>query len=190
MSTIGTLVPQRTQYPFAALTDSQLKSILGINQPLSRRLFLQNQWDTFERIENFNDVIYQQFQQGNRSNLYYQFKNDEEFKNYKAGQQLHVNAYPSLPVSTFAAVRDRPMPDVPILTGLPLDTGVPRFQINTITPTASEKAQASADLEVYAYVSTYNATHYLKYAFPDDVEKNAFERGELAAATVIPYTSS
>jgi hypothetical protein len=175
----------RTQYPFAALSDAQLKALVGVNRPLVHRIMIQTQWDTFERVENYNDVIYQQYLAGERSNMYYQFKNDQEFKDYKVGQQLHVNAYPNLPVGTFQPVTDRPIPPAPPNATIPYETNVPRFIINRITPTASEQAQVQSDLALYAYVSTFNAAHVLKYQFVDDVEKNAFERAELRVNALV-----
>ena len=169
----------RTQYPFGGLTADQRKSLIGLNKPLRYIIMIQEQWDTFERVENYNDQIYQKFLQGDRSQLYYQFRTDQELHSYRAGQQLHVNAYPNLPASTFQPIRDRPMPDVPIRTALPIESGPPRFAINRIIPTASELAAQQADLAVYTYVSTYNATHQIKYNFVDDLEKNAYERTEL-----------
>ncbi len=174
-----TLVPQRTQYPFAGLTNEQQMRLIGINQPLSKRLQIQEQWNTFERIENYNDIIYQKYQTGNRGDMYYQFLRNQEYNDYNAGQLLHVLAYPNLPVSTFQPIQDRPLPEVPIIGSLPIETNVPRFTLNRAVPTASEQAAFRADMEVYAYVSTFNAYHTLKYTFVDDVEKNAYERIEL-----------
>jgi hypothetical protein len=169
----------RTQYPFGSLSDAQQKALVGVNRPLAYRIMIQTQWDTFERVENYNFAIYQQFLTGNRSNMYYQFKSDQEFKDYKVGQQLHVNAYPTLPVGTFQPVSDLPIPAAAPNSPPPYETNVPRFAINRITPTASEQTQLQSDLEVYAYVSTYNARHVLKYQFVDDAEKNAYERADL-----------
>jgi hypothetical protein len=163
--------PLRTQYPFSDV-NVRWKSRGEI-------LRLEEQWNTFERVENYNDIIYQKFEKGLRSEMYYQFVNDQEFKNYRAGQQLHVVTYPSLPPQTFAPIRDRPMPDVPIVGTLPYTTNVPRFAINTITPSAAEQAAATADLAVYSFVSTFNQRHVLKYSFVSDEEKNAYERAEL-----------
>ncbi len=172
------LVPQRTQYPFAALTNEQQLRIIGRNVPLIKRIMIQEQWNTFERIENYNDIIYQKYIAGNRSDLYYQFVNNQEMNDYRAGQLLHIQAYPDLPASTFQSGRDRP---IPVYNGgnLPIETNVPRFVLNRPVPTASERAMATADMEVYTYVSTFNASHYLKYAFVDDDEKNAYERAEV-----------
>lgn len=171
--------PIRTQYPFAGLTNEQQLRLVGRNPPLSKKLMMQEQWNTFERIENYNDIVYQKFQLGLRGNLYYQYTSDQELNNYRAGQLLHTLAYPNLPASTFQPIKDRPMPDVPSVETTPIETNVPRFMLNRPVPTASEKVAEQAELEIYAYVSTYNATHVIKHAFVDDVEKNAYERTEL-----------
>lgn len=184
----------RTQYPFAGLTEAQQKYIIGTNRPLVYRLTIENQWDTFERVENYNDAIYELYKTGDRSKLYYQFKNDQEFKDYRTGQQLHVNAYSIspffLPASTFQPVRDRPMPDVPIIGSLPYDTNVPRFIINKFTPTSSELSVAQGENEIFAYVSTYNGTHVIKYQFVDETEKNAYERADLRLNTTTVHTQA
>ncbi len=175
----------RTQYPFGGLSEAQQKALVGVNRPLAYRIMIQTQWDTFERVENYNWAIYQQFLAGDRSKMYYQFKNDQEFKDYKVGQQLHVNAYPNLPIGTFQPVSDLPIPAAAPGSSLPYETNVPRFAINRITPTASEQAQIQSDAEVYAYVTAYNAQHVLKYQFVDDAEKNAYERAELRINSVV-----
>lgn len=172
-------MPQRTQYPFGALTNEQQQRLVGLNAPLIRRIQIQGQWDTFERIENYNDVMYQKYEVGNRTETYYQFRTNQEYNDYRAGQLLHTLAYPNLPMTTFQSVSDRPLPDVPIVGSLPQESMVPRWTLNRPVPTASEKVAAHAELEIYTYVSTYNGTHVLKYAFTDDVEKNAYERIEL-----------
>ncbi len=172
------LTPQRTQYPFA---DADVRQ-----KTRGEILIMQNQWNTFERVENYNDIVYQRFQQGDRSQLYYQFLSNDEFKNYKAGQQLHIITYRSLPPGTFSPISERPMPDVPYTGSLPGETNLPRFIVNRPTPTASEQAAAQADLEVYAFVSTFNNRHVFKYVFIDDDEKNAYERAEIRLNTTAP----
>jgi hypothetical protein len=163
--------PKRTQYPFSDV-NIRYKS-------KSEALIMQNQWDTFERVENYDDVIYQMYEVGDRSKTFYLFASDAEFKAYNAGQLLHINTYPTLPGSTFASIRDRPFPNVRTKTSLPYWTGVERFVVNNIVPTASELALQQADLEVYAGVSTYNGTHVLKYQFVDGDEKAAYDRAML-----------
>lgn len=138
---------------------------------------MQEQWNTFERVENYNDIIYQKFEQGLRSNMYYVFRSDAEFKDYRAGQQLHIITYPNLPASTFDPISQRPMPDVVPKEPSPYETNVMRGIVNKVVPTASEQAATAADLEIYTYVSSYNAVHQLKYQFVDDEEKTSYERG-------------
>ena len=160
--------PQRTAYPFAD-ANMRYKSRGDI-------LRMEEQWNTFERVENYNDLIYQKFQQGIRNVMYYVFASDQEYKNYKAGQQLHIQTYPALPCSTFDPISQRPMPDVAPITGLPLETNVCRALPNRYIPSSSEQAAINSDLAIFTYITSYNATHQLKYAFVDDEEKTAYER--------------
>ena len=140
---------------------------------------MQRQWDTFERIENYDDKIYQQFAAGNRSNMYYQFRDRSEANDYRNGQELHILRYPNLQPSTFDSIRNRPMPDVAITTP-------PSYYYNTPTrgvyfstaTTSSEQTSALADLSIYTHVSSYNATHVYKYAFVSNEEQLAYHRAE------------
>jgi hypothetical protein len=137
---------------------------------------MANQWDTFERVENYDDIIYQKFEKGIRDETYYLFASDKEFKDYKAGQQLHIITFPNLPVKTFESIRNGPFPDAKPITALPYITNTENFRANKRVPVASEVAAANADLAVYIYVSTYNDAHALKYVFLDDEEKTAYTR--------------
>jgi hypothetical protein len=163
--------PKRTQY-FFDLSGVKYKSKSDI-------MTMQRQWDTFERIENHDDVIYQQFEAGNRSNTYYQFRERAEATDYRNGQELHILRYPNLPASTFDSIRNRPMPNVAIKTP-------PSYYYNTPTrgvyfstaTTSSEQTSALADLSIYTHVSSYNATHVYKYAFVSNEEQLAYHRAE------------
>lgn len=140
---------------------------------------MQYRWDMFEYVENYDDVMYQRFETGDRSETYYVFKSTEEYNAYRAGQLLHVNTYFNLPASTFSSIRDRTMPDVPYnAAGLPIWYNTPKNINPTNTLTASERAAQRADLEVYAFVSTFNDSHVLKWAFVKDEERLAYERGQ------------
>ncbi len=173
-----TFTPLRTQYPF---------SDVDVRQKLRGEILkMEEQWNTFERIENYNDIVYQRLQLGDRSQLFYQFLSDQEFKNYRAGQQLHIVTYRNLPPGTFSPISERPLPDVVYYNTTPQETGVERFAINRIVPTASEQAAAQSDLEIYTFVSTFNGRHVFKYVFVDDDEKNAYERGELRINATAP----
>lgn len=164
-----TYTPKRTQYPFSVSTRYKTKS---------ESILLQNQWDTFERVENYDDVIYQRIENGLRDQTFYQFLSNQEFKDYKQGHELHILAYPTLPCSTFAPVRDKPFPTTPSKTLLPYYHQVDKFLVAP-TPISSEKlTQQRADVEIYVYVSTFNNAHVYKYTFVSNEEKMAYYRAE------------
>jgi len=167
------LVPKRTQYP------PQLSNI-KFRTPIQTAK-LNRQWETFERVENYNDIVYQQLQQGNRGTLYYQFLNGTEQQDYVAGQTLHINFYTALPASTFAAISTRPMPNVPVLIKAPQCMPMVPIQATTLSaPAASVTTTACADKAIYFTVSTFNSTHHYKYNFPSAAEQMAYGRAELA----------
>ena len=168
---MATYTPQRTQYAFDT-SGVRFRSRSDI-------LTMARQWETFERVENYNDIIYQRFSVGDRSQTYYSFRNREEMNDYRIGQQLHINRYPDLPRSTFDPISLRPMPDVPVLIAspnysMPPMRGVP---IQNAVP-ASAVITATADMTIYTYVSSYNATHMFKYNFVSDEERLAYHRAE------------
>jgi len=167
------LTPKRTQYP------PQLSNI-KFRTPIQTAT-LNRQWETFERVENYNDVVYQQLEQGNRGTLYYQFVNWKEQQDYTAGQTLHINYYSNLPVSTFAPISSRPMPNVPVLIRAPQCTPMVPIQATTLSaPAASKGTTASADMAIHCVVSSFNATHHYQYNFPSASEKMAYDRAEQA----------
>ena len=71
---------------------------------------LQQQWNTFEQIENYDDIIYQKIMNGRHDESFYSFRNSAEYSYYKVGQTLHILEYPDVPPSTFSSIRDRPRP--------------------------------------------------------------------------------
>lgn len=165
-------VPQRTQYPFD-LSGVKFKSRIEI-------LTMQRQWETFERVENYNDLVYQKFQTGDRSTPYYFFKDREELNDYRNGQQLHILRYPTLPPSTFDSISSRSMPNVAI-TARPPEYSMgttPRGIALSTAITASEATTLATDLAIYEYVSSYNSEHVFKYSFTSDEEKMAYHRAE------------
>jgi hypothetical protein len=167
------LTPQRTQYP------PQLSNI-KFRTPIQTAT-LTRQWDTFERVENYNDIVYQQLQQGNRGTLYYQFSNQTDLKDYAAGQTLHVNYYSNLPASTFASISTRPMPDVPVLVRAPQCTPMVPIRATTLSaPAASATTMACADMAIFCTVSTFNSAHHYQYNFPSAAEQMAYGRAEAA----------
>lgn len=173
--------PKRTQYPFEAA-----RTYLGIRYKSQTEIIkIQTQWNTFERVENYNDIIYQQFEKGLRNNTYYSYASSGERQDYFSGRYLHEQAYSSdpntpwyIPASAFCPISDRPMPNVPILTSLPIysnrDPCVPQRYV----PTSSELQAQNLDLSVYTYVSTFNSAHVIQYAFQSDDEKMAYLRAQ------------
>jgi hypothetical protein len=163
--------PTRTQYPFD-LSGVKFRSRADI-------LTMQRQWETFERIENYNDIIYQRFAAGDRSQTYYQFRDQAEKNDYRIGMQLHMNRYPWLPAGTFDSISGRPMPDVAVRIGAPSYSYSP----NPLAPTRAAIPESvatdnAADMTIYTYVSTFNSVHYFQYNFVSDEERLAYHRGE------------
>ena len=179
------LTPKRTQYP-VNLSNIKYRSRM-------ETLSLTRQWDTFERIENYNDIVYQKLQKGDRSTTYWQFLNASEQKDYAAGQMLHINFYTSLPASTFASISTRVMPSVPVVVPAPFFSMTPSICIpQTSAIPASAYTQQQTDTTVYVYVSTYNHAHAYKYIFPTNEEFMAYNRGKDAvcfAANQVEFMS-
>ena len=160
--------PLRTQYVFDS-SGYKYKTRADL-------LRLQRQWETFERVENYNDIVYQKIANGDRGTLYYQFRTHEEYKDYRNGQELHVLKFPTLPTGTFASISERPMPDVPVIVKAPIYTMAPTTDAKSVP--ASVAAAATNDMTIYMYVSSYNAAHVYKYNFVSDEERLAYHRAE------------
>jgi hypothetical protein len=155
---------------------------------------MARQWNTFERIENYNDQIYNRFCQGIRDKHYYQYSNMSEKNDYNIGQMLHVNRYPFLTtdarvstiggvqVSTLASISDRTIPNVEIIAGPSHFSQVSKtcVPIPSILTSSEYMAQQSEDV-VYLHVSTYNGSHKYKYNFESDEEKLMYLRAERRA---------
>ena len=165
------LTPQRAQYAFD-LSGVKFKSRSDI-------LKMQQQWNTFEQIENYNDVIFQRFQLGFWDKPWYQYKDHEEVNNYKNGQELHILRYPYLPTGTFASISGRLMPDVEVKRHPPNYSQVSRDVITTAAIPASLATEQRIDLQIYTFVSSYNSEHHYKYNFVSADENLAYHRAEL-----------
>jgi len=159
-----TFTVKRTQYPFDT-TNIKYKT-------RSEVLDLQRKWNTFEQVENYNDIIYQRFLIGLRNKTYYQFVSNAEFKDYRSGQELHQLKYPTL---TFDSISNRPMPDVATVSGPPQYIQLSR-STNPAVPAvdSSENTNSRAELAMYTYISTYNATHHYQYNFVSNEEQIAY----------------
>lgn len=159
--------PARTQYAFES---SGYKS-----KSMSDIMRFRRQWETFERVENYNFNIYQQLLVGNRSELYYQFTTSEELNDYRNGQQLHSLKFPQI---SFKSISDSypntsfegPAPYVsqPIKQNASFLKAIP----------SSDKTEQVNDLAIYVYASTFNAGHTVQYNFPSNEEKLAYKRAE------------
>jgi hypothetical protein len=188
--------PLRTQYAF---------DLSGVKCKTRGDLItLQRQWDTFERVENADDIVYQKITVGNRGQMYYQFLSRQEATDYKNGQIAHINRYPWLPCSTFNSIRYRAFPitssigstitvqgvglissytssffEVPSKTGIPNVEAPPKICTPfSPTQTSSEYLSKITDLNTYMYVSTFNSGHVYKYIFTSDEEKMSYYRAE------------
>ena len=180
------LTPQRTQYP-VNLSNIKYRTRM-------ETLNLTRQWDTFERIENYNDIVYQKLQVGDRSTTYWQFVNASEQKDYTAGQMLHINFFTSLPASTFTSISSRAMPNVPVVSPAPsFSVSGPTCIPQTSAISASAYTEQQTDINIYVYVSTYNHAHKYKYNFPTNDEFMSYNRGQDAvcfAANQVSFLSS
>jgi hypothetical protein len=146
----------RTQYPFDT---SNIKY-----KTRGEILDLQRKWNTFEEIENYNNIIFQRFSVGLRNKTYYQYKSAAELKDYRSGQELHELKYPGI---SFA----------PILSGPPTYIPVSRSTIPTVPATdSSAQTLTRAETAMYVYVSTYNTSHHYQYNFASNEEQIAYNR--------------
>lgn len=162
------LTPKRQQYPF----DSSGYKYVAMSDIIR----FQRQWETFERVENFNDIVYQKLEAANRSELYYQYRTSEELNDYRNGQQLHMKKFPTV---SFVSIADRPMPNVKFLDPPPLITQPIRQNASFLTATSSsERTEQENDLAIYVHASTYNQAHTYQYIFPSNEEKLAYYRAE------------
>lgn len=156
---------------------------------------MQRQWNTFETIENYNDVIYNRFCQGLRDKPYYQFRDMGERNDYRIGQMLHTQRYPYLPIdaristssdgtpiTTLASISDRQIPNVEVIAPPSNYSQVSKMSRPTSTIlTSAEYMAIQSENAVYAHVSTYNTTHKYKYLFTSDEEKLMYLRAERRA---------
>lgn len=164
--------PLRTQYPFSA---SAYKFKTG-----AELLKLQRQWDTFERIENFNDLVYQRMTAGYYDKPYYLYTGRDEMVDFVSGQRLHIERFPDAAAAgEFIAISDRPKPTTPpISLPVQVDPQPPRGVPYSTIRSASDQARITNDLNTYIYVSTFNATHVYKHTFAGDEERFAYCRAE------------
>jgi len=165
------LVPIRQQFIYD-LSGVKSKSFSDILQ-------YRRQWETFERVENYDDIIFQRLSDGYRDKLYYQFTSRQEANDYYLGQAAHIRRYPSEASNgLFTSIRDRPMPNVPIKASVPNYGQVSNGLSMSSSISAGDNTLQLADMTTYLNVSTYNSSHVYKYIFTSDLEKMAYHRAE------------
>ncbi|NBR14743.1 MAG: hypothetical protein EBU01_09190 [Crocinitomicaceae bacterium] len=166
------MTPNRTQYAFD-LSGVKCKTRADI-------INLQRAWETFEKTENYDDVVQQQLQKGYRGTLFYQFADRSQANDYRRGQELHVLRYPWLHPGTFASLRYSTFTTTPSMTGVPyISPMTPKIcSATNDTITSSERLSQVTDMNTYIYVSTYNQQHAYKYIFTSDDDKMAYHRAE------------
>lgn len=179
------LTPKRIQYVF---------DLSGVKYASQADIMARARaWDTFERVENHDDMVYQLLLQGRRDQLYYQFRDRAEANDYRIGMDLHTKRYPGVvntkvfPNIGFSAVRLLPMPSVTFINNPPMESASPPSRgMNFSTPiTALEYQMQQSDMAIYMHVSTYNSVHTYKYNFTSDEERLAYHRAEKRVRTTI-----
>jgi hypothetical protein len=164
--------PTRLQFGF---------DLSGIKYKSRQQLIdLQRSWETFERVENENNIVFQRLSLGLRDKMYYQFRTREEMNDYRTGQTNHILRYPWLPSSMFDSISIQSVPYITPLNRPPnYSLAINRGVLFSTAMTSSEYLAQQADLTIYTHVSSYNSMHTYKYIFPSNEEKMAYHRAEL-----------
>jgi hypothetical protein len=121
----------------------------------------KTQWDLFEKVEDKNATVWQSilnqggfysgYSNGTNEPIFYTFKNDTEYINYKAGQNAHIREYPD--VSGFLSpYSTRPLPIIDV----PGSHECSKVDISKKI-SATRMLFNSKDLSSYSQISTYNA---------------------------------
>jgi len=166
------LAGKRTQWPY---------DLSGVKyQTKSDMIRLETQWNTFERVENINFLIYIKFLSGDFSQTWYQFVTNEEAANYRVGQQLHTNRYPYLPPATFTSISLAPLPICTNSSGPAIYTQPSKSTLSPPAISESQKTESNQDLAIYTQISTFNTIHStFTYQFTSNEEQMAYYRAEL-----------
>jgi len=143
---------------------------------------MERQWNTFERVENYNDIIFQRIQNGFRDELFYQFVDQGELLDYNNGQQLHNLTYPQLSgCGTFSSISLQTITQYPTYVPAPEIIMTTTLRAGPKPLLESEKAAQEADMATYIHVSTYNGVHTFQYNFTSDQERLSYYRAERIA---------
>lgn len=142
-------------------------------------LTLQRQWNTYEKVENYNFKIYLKFLGGDFAQTWYQFANNTEVSDYRVGQQLHVNRYPNLPSAIFQSISLAPLPICTNGSGPPIFKQTVAQIVSQPTLTEGQKTENNADMAIYVQVSSFNILHStFTYQFGSNEEQLAYYRAQ------------
>jgi len=161
---------QRTQWPY---------DLSGVKyKTKSDMIRLETQWNTFERVENINFLIYLRFLSGDFSKTWYQFVTNTEAADYRAGQTLHISRYPMVPPVVFSSICFAPLPQCK--TSFPTIYGQVQLPSSATPIKESQKTENNHDMAIYVQVSTFNVLHStFTYQFASNEELMAYYRAEL-----------
>lgn len=159
----------RTAYPFfASYYRYKTRSEIEI---------LRRQWDTFESVENFNNLIRARMNSGYFDKKWYTFISNSERLDYRRGQALHIAQFPTI---DFTSESEKFVQQSTIIVGVAYETReAPRGTYFSTSISDSERIKNQNDLNTYISVSTFNGTHVYKWAFSSNEERLSYERASL-----------
>ena len=159
----------RTQYPFSA-SYYRYKTRSEIE-------ILRRQWETFERVENYNFAVRARMNSGFFDQRFYTFLSNSELMDYRRGQALHIAQFPTV---DFTSESEKFVQQSTIYVGVAYETReAPRGTYFSTSISDSERIKLQADMNIYMNVSTFNSTHVYKWVFSSDEERLAYERASL-----------
>jgi hypothetical protein len=159
----------RTQYPFSA-SFYKYKTMGEIE-------ILRRQWETFERVENYNFAIRARMNTGYFDQKWYTFGSNSELLDYRRGRSLHIAQYPTI---DFTSENEKFVQQSTIYVGVKYEIReAPRGTYFSTSISDSERMKNQSDLATYIAVSTFNATHVYKWVFNSDEERLGYERASL-----------
>lgn len=138
---------------------------------------LRRQWETFERVENYNFEIRARMNAGYFDQKWYTFLSNAEFLDYRRGQALHIAQFPTV---DFTSESEKFVQQSTIIVGVKYETReAPRGTYFSTSISDSERMKNQSDLATYIAVSTFNGTHVYKWQFSSDEERLAYDRASL-----------
>jgi hypothetical protein len=159
----------RTQYPFSA-SYYRYKTRIEIE-------ILRRQWETFERVENYNFAVRARMNSGFFDQKFYTFLSSTELMDYRRGQALHIAQFPTV---DFGSESEKFVQQSTIYVGVAYEVReAPRGTYYSTSMSDSERIKMQSDTNIYINVSTFNSTHVYKWVFSSDEERLGYERASL-----------